>query len=262
MNLAFPALFVLLLLLPGILFSYSYRRGFFRRSPVTLGPIRNEVGQGIVWALFIHPLALGIVWICAGWAPKPGAFLSVFAGIGDVDPEVATDQFTAGLWYLIGTNLGMLLIGWAAHGFVRWRQLDIRLEGLRFNNEWHYLFSGEAWLFETEAVQEPAVSFVFISVVVDQGGDSVLYWGRLSDYFFDRSGRLKKIILTDAQRRLLEADTDRGEPISSPPDEADNPIDMPPESERFYPIRGEYFIIEYEHVRTLNVEYYQVLEAE
>lgn len=48
MGLAFPALVVLLLLLPGVLLSYAYRRGFFRRTPVTLGPIRNEIGPGIV----------------------------------------------------------------------------------------------------------------------------------------------------------------------------------------------------------------------
>jgi hypothetical protein len=54
MSIAFPALIVLLLLLPGILLRFSYRRGFFDRSPVTLGSVRDEIGPGIVRGLFIH----------------------------------------------------------------------------------------------------------------------------------------------------------------------------------------------------------------
>jgi hypothetical protein len=110
--------------------------------------------------------------------------------------------------------------------------------------------------------------------VVEQGEDSILYWGLLSYYFFDRTGTLDKIVLTDAQRRFLTPESDR-EPDSSDNGETDssdegesNPsgdmetedVDLPLSSDRYYSIRGEYFVIEYEGVKTLNVEYYEVRE--
>lgn len=143
MNLAFPALFVLLLLLPGILLSYSYRRGFFRRSPITLGPIRDEIGRGIVWAVFVHVGALGLSWWWTEWAPKTDVILAVFADTGAVSAKEAAKEFKAGLQSLVVTIGAALVIGGALHGIVRFCQLDLRWERLRFNNEWHDLFSGE-----------------------------------------------------------------------------------------------------------------------
>ncbi len=36
MNIAFSAVLLFVLVLPGLLFRYTYQRGFFRCSPVTL----------------------------------------------------------------------------------------------------------------------------------------------------------------------------------------------------------------------------------
>lgn len=269
MNIAFPALFVLLLLLPGILLHYSYRRGFFQRSPVTLGPVRDEVGRGIVLALVIHPAALLIVRGVAGWSPDAEVLASVFAGIGEIESEAATRQFVSGLQYLVGTNIGALVLGWFAHWIVRYNHLDLRWDRLRFNNEWHYLFSGEARVFTVQEEERTIASikeflrsdspFIFVSVVVEQGDDSILYWGVLSDYFFDRTGTLDKIVLTDAQRRFLTTESDRGSESSD--DRETKEVALPPSSNRYYSIRGEYFVIEYDGVQTLNVEYYEVLDA-
>jgi len=192
-----------------------------------------------------------------GWVPKTDVFLAVFADTGSVTPKEAATEFKAGLQYLIATNGAALVVGGTLHGIVRFCQLDLRWERLRFNNEWHYLFSGEAWLYETD--QATDIDFVFVSVVVEQGDDSILYWGLLSDYVFDRTGALDKIVLTDAQRRFLGGESDRDR---EPSEEETQEIDLPLSSDRYYSIRGEYFVIEYEGVQTLNVEYYQVLDEE
>jgi hypothetical protein len=270
MNIAFPALFVLLLLLPGVLLHYSYRRGFFQRSPVTLGPVRDEVGRGIVLALLVHPAALLVVWASTGWSPDAEVLASVFAGIGDVGAEEATRQFASGLAYLVGSNIGALALGWLIHWVVRYNHLDLRWDRLRFNNEWHYLFSGEARVFTVEQEERTIASikeflswdaaFVFVSVVVNHGEDSVLYWGILSDYFFNRAGRLERIVLTDAQRRPLREESDRQPPSTQL--EEGQAMETPIVDERFYPIRGAYFVIQYDNVQTLNVEYYQVYDEE
>lgn len=273
MNIAFPALIVLLLLLPGVLLSYSYRRGFFQRSPVTLGPIRDEIGRGIVLALFIHPIALFVAWGLMGWSLNAGVLASVFAEIGEVDPARASRQVVGGLWYLVGTNAGALAIGGLAHWIVRANHLDLRWDHLRFNNEWHYLLSGEARVFKVEQKErtistikrflESDFEFVFVSVVVTVGDHPILYWGVLSDYFFDASGQLDKIVLEDAQRRPLHSDIDQDRPVERPAaGDAANMVEMPTESERFYSIRGAYLVIRYADVQTLNVEYMTLADEE
>jgi hypothetical protein len=260
MNIAFPALVVLLLLLPGVLLSYSYRRGFFRRSPVTLGPIREEIGRGIVLALFIHPIALLIASWVTGWLPDTVVLTSLF--VADADPTTASTEVVNGLWYLVIVNVGALMVGSLAHWVVRANRLDLRYDFLRFDNEWHYLFSGEARIFKVDQAERTITSiknylshefeFVFVSVVVTVGDQSVLYWGVLSDYFFDASGQLDKVVLKDAQRRLLQPETDD---VSA---EAATPI----QDERFYPIRGSFLVIRYANVQTLNVGYYIVRDEE
>lgn len=267
MNIAFPALFVLLLLLPGVLLSYSYRRGFFQRSPVTLGPIRDEIGRGIVLAVIIHPLALLLVDLFTGWTPSTRVFLAVFAEVGTVETEAVSRQLVGGLWYLVGTNVGAAVVGSLAHGGVRWWNLDLRYNRFRFSNEWHYLFSGEARVFKVDEEERTIASieesldwdfeFVFVSVVVVMDPNTpVLYWGVLSDYFFDASGRLEKIVLEGAQRRPLLSEGDRTSGQSAPQGEEEPEAPrMPPESERFYSVRGAYLVVQYENVQTLNVEY-------
>jgi len=285
MGLAFPALVVLLLLLPGVLLSYAYRRGFFRRTPVTLGPIRNEIGPGIVWALALHAIFLPLLYWGFGWQPD----LQFFLGLADIAHTVEATSpperpaVIQLFWYLVGTNAFALLAGWGVHGVVRKGRLDLRYDWLRFSNEWYYLFSGEARIFQSPQPDRDLRSIrqffgtddldlVFVSAVVDQGNGSVLYWGVLADYFFDADGRLEKIVLQDAQRRDLAKDdeslrTDTGsadeEMVVSEEEKTaeEEPRPMPPDDHRFYPIRGHFLIIRYQDVVNLNIEYLRLTEA-
>jgi hypothetical protein len=268
MGLAFPALVVLLLLLPGVLLSYAYRRGFFRRTPVTLGPIRNEIGPGIVWALALHAIFLPLLYWGFGWQPD----LQFFLGLADVadNAEAASPPERPAViqlfWYLVGTNAFALLAGWGVHGIIRKGRLDLRYDWLRFSNEWYYLFSGEARIFQSPQADRDVSSIrtffdtddldlVYVSMVVDQGNGQVLYWGVLADYFFDADGSLEKIVLERAQRRDM---SDDDESLKGGDDSSDNEQESrrtPIEDERFYPIRGHFLIIRYQDVVNLNIEY-------
>jgi len=255
MNIAFPALVVLLLLLPGVLLSYAYRRGFFRKTPVTLGPLRDEIGPGIVWALLLHIISLALLHRGFGWMPDP----QIFFGLVDGEPGSGEARGSGGavaelFTYLASLNGAAFMLGWSAHGIVRWLKLDLRYDWLRFSNEWFYLFSGEARVFETDQskrdvpsirmfVRGTSIDVVFDSAVVEQGDGAMLYWGLLSDYFFDAEGKLDKIVLQEAQRRRLATDADDGE------------AQLPVTDERFYPIRGNYLVIRYTDVLNLNIEY-------
>ncbi|WP_457653826.1 hypothetical protein [Rhodocaloribacter sp.] len=146
-------------------------------------------------------------------------------------------------------------LGYGAHWIVRKYRLDLRWDALRFDNDWYYLFTGESRAFDIPEkertrerlralFEEEQIVYVFIAAVVEQAGSAFLYWGILSDFFFDPAGKLDRIILQSAQRRSLARDR------------KEEDTRLPYESEVFYPIRGHYFVLPFANIRNLNVEYY------
>lgn len=261
MNIAFPALIILLLVLPGILMRYTYRKGLFWKSPVILGPITDEVGGGIIAALILHAICLCIVDCCSSLTVDFEALLILLTGWPKLDIRQEQDvlnaisnHHTAILIYLIGANLLGILIGYGLHWFVRARHLDLRYSALRFSNEWHYIFWGERRAFdqrhsEIKDLFKKKVDMTFISAVVDEGGQSLLYWGVLSEYYFNRAGDLELIVLEKAARRQLSADRQIEKDLEEDEEEESE------EEERFYPIRGDYLTLRYENIKNLNIQY-------
>jgi hypothetical protein len=72
---------------------------------------------------------------------------------------------------------------------------------------------------------------------------SELYVGVLDDFFFDSDGNLDRLILQNVARRPLSADKNKAGPEIGTTDE------------RFYDIDGDSFVLRYQDVKTLNVQY-------
>jgi hypothetical protein len=262
MNLAFPALLVFLLILPGLLLSYAYRKGFSWRSPVSFSSIPNEITRGVLLAIPLHLVGILLVEKGFGRSVDYGAVLILL--LGQAHPEsgegmralraVSETPFAIALYFFL-LSFGSMGLGYGAHWIVRKHRLDLRWDALRFDNDWYYLFTGEARAFSIPQeertrerlrtlFEEEQIVYVFIAAVVEQAGSAFLYWGILSDFFFDATGKLDRIILQSAQRRPLSRDR-KGEGSK-----------LPLVSEAFYSIRGHYFVLPFSNVRNLNIEYY------
>ena len=260
MNLALPALVIILLVTPGVLFSYSYRKGIGWRSPVSLDTFQNELGKGLLWAILINLVGVQFV-KCLGWYEVDfPAFLSLLSGWPDPDnPNVQGRMEAVALnvqaiaLYLLVISTASIALGFFSHWIVRKNALDLRYNFLTFNNEWSYLFSGEARAFDTKqsertmkgmkALKSSEPDFVFVSAIVDQGGESTLYWGVLSDFHF-KAGQLDRVVMRFAQRRTLAQDSDGAQTDSDPITDR-----------RFYAILGDYLVIPYGNIKNLNVGY-------
>ncbi|MEO5930924.1 MAG: hypothetical protein ABIR47_13385 [Candidatus Kapaibacterium sp.] len=255
MNIAFPALVILLLALPGILLRYAYRKGLFWKSPVILGPLADEVGGGIIAALVLHALCLLVIEVCSHLTVDFESLLILLTGWPKLDVRQEqgvlysiSHYHAAVLIYFIGSNLLGVVLGYGLHWLVRVLHLDLRYSALRFSNEWHYIFWGEKRAFDQKLLDiklllTREVDITHISAVVDEGGESLLYWGILTEYHFNRAGELDLIVLEQASRRKLSADRQ----IGNAADEI--------EEERFYPIRGDYLTLRYTNIRNLNIQY-------
>lgn len=267
MNLALPALIIILLILPGILLSYSYRRGYALRSPIAIGPIQHEIIIGLFLALIIQLILLPLANVVSGFEVDFQALLISLAGWPPINEvhirhyiEASTSHTYLILIYLTASNMLALIVGILLHWVVRKNKLDLRYDFLRFNNEWYYLFTGEARIFEQpqkdrsiQGIKEflkTEIDFIYISALVEQSNTSYLYWGALSDFYFDRSGKLDRIVLSNAYRRILEEDRNEDDSTSDLTDEG-----------RFYKIAGDYFIIPYHEIININIEYFVLDET-
>ncbi|MEM8485014.1 MAG: hypothetical protein AAF564_05670 [Bacteroidota bacterium] len=152
MSIAFPALVITILVLPGILFFYTYRRGF-GPSPVVLQSIQSEIVHGILCSIPINLIAIWII----DWLPFPDVdFRAVVALLtgwhGQNDAEIARNisalSFNARLilYYVFVTCILSASAGYLTHAYIRYYRLDLRFDVLRFSNEWRYLFSGQEYI--------------------------------------------------------------------------------------------------------------------
>jgi hypothetical protein len=140
------------------------------------------------------------------------------------------------------------------HRAVRRLRLDHLTKTFRFDNYWYYMLTGEVLDFRENAGEGRSVDGVYFSAVVDHASGSYLYRGIVSDFTFDRDGALDTIVLTDAHRRKLADDRQEGEPSTRVgPAEPD---------ERYYEIRGDFLVLRYAEIRTLNLDYFAVTLAE
>jgi hypothetical protein len=257
-NVAFSALLVFLLLLPGFLF-----RTYFKRAEKVVLDIK-PFGQAAIDA-FLTAIVIDLVWywtshLVTGTRVDFRALFTLIAGEKSAELESAIAELAADPWRP-GIFFGSLYAFAIACAFglryvvTRWR-LDRRgaplANFLRFDTPWYYLFTGYDRL--------TAPNGVAIGAVVSLGGTAYLYTGVLVEYFLDDQGQLNRLVLTSAARRPLSEDAlQTSDPLSSPWLEVEGSAGegAPPglAEERFYPIEGDYFVLRYSEVLTLNVRY-------
>lgn len=260
MNIAFPALFILLLVLPGIILRYTYARGPWRwESPTSIPNLSDEIAYSVALAVGLHVFWL-VLADALGHPADLRSVMSLLTGSYGRNAEYfersirsVSDHYVRVGLYFISLYIASAAIGLTLHSAVRRFGLDRRTRILRFRNEWYYLLSGEIMEFGESPEPAPAIDGVYLSAIVDHSDGSFLYRGIVRDFTFGRDGQLEKIILTLAHRRKLESDRERLTPpitSSSPPDE------------RYYAIEGDFFVLRYSETKTINLDYFALLDPE
>lgn len=259
MNLAFPALLIALLILPGAVFRYGYARGSWGwTSPVSFRSISDELAYSAVFAVGLH-----FLWIsfsrAFGYTADFHSLVALLSGSFGVRGEryerairSVADHPAALAIYFLSIACGSAAAGRAAHRVVRKAKLDLSTQIFRFKNEWHYLLTGEVLSFKEVSLQSREVDGVYLSAVVDHSKETYLYRGIVEDWSFDHDGGLQTISLSFAHRRLLSQD--RPEAHTEPAGE-----EIPPDS-RYYKIHGDLFVLRYSEIKTLNLDYFSLSE--
>lgn len=245
MNVALPALIVFLLVLPGFIARSQIKLA--EREKLDYSPFGAIVAEGLIWSAVLHAIWLAAcalfgrvldVGILLGLlSSHPALQATAVARVSAESGQIACYFATQLLAATVATSNVRRLI-------TRWRldRADSPLGWLfRFRRApWYYLLSG------ADFSKDEVPDLISIAAVVDVAGEPVLYVGSLANYYFDTEGRLDRLVLEAVERRPLGADKN-GESA---------------DAERFYRIDGDYFVIRYEQVISLNVRYVRLADSQ
>jgi hypothetical protein len=254
MNLAFPALLIFVLVLPGVILRYTYARGTWKwNSATSIQSLGDEVAYSVVIAGALH-----LLWT---WVVSPigdvdlQSVLTLLAGTGsgtrdDFQAAIssATDHPYMVSGYFLSLYITSACIGYGTHILVRKCHWDRKTRLLRFKNDWHYLLSGEILEFDELPYEAGEPDGVYLSAVVKHGAGDFLYRGIVADWTLDRDGELDRVLLRLVHRRQLSNDREAGQ--ERDPGDVNYVGDA-----RYYDIEGQYFILRYSEMVTVNIEY-------
>ncbi|NLZ11089.1 MAG: hypothetical protein GX086_07135, partial [Alcaligenaceae bacterium] len=124
---------------------------------------------------------------------------------------------------------------------------------------WYYLLSG------ADFAKHETPDFIQIAAVVQLDGQSFIYQGILEHYYTDETGQLDRLVISNASRRSLK--NDDASLLARRPHNQESAKDSTGIAKRkknrptarFYPIIGDYFILHYDEVVTLNVRYFKLI---
>ena len=256
MEFAFSALFLLILILPGFILQFTYTKVFWRwNSPTSTQSITEQIPVGIVNATALHLVWTGVCNLL-GLAVNLRSVVTLLLGSYGHDDVYFPDTLESlvnnphKIFFYFATLYSFsALLGYFGHWLVRKCEWDRKFKFLRFNNEWYYLLSGEITQFKEFPENLGVVAGVYLTTIVHHSDNDYLYRGIVADFFFDKSGNLDKVLLRLAHRRALSKDRENNQEYNQ--DQID---------ERYYNIEGDYFILQYSEMSTINLDYFFVAE--
>ncbi|KRG41651.1 hypothetical protein ARC20_01175 [Stenotrophomonas panacihumi] len=235
MNIALPALVVFLVLLPGFICRSQVKLA--ERDKLDYSPFGTVVAEGVLWSVLMHALWLGacalagrhldlrilLGLLSSAPAVQAEAIAQAHAQVGQIACYLVS-QLLAAAW--LTPLVRRLIIHWHLD------QSDSPVAWLfRFRRApWYYLLSG------ADFTGDEVPDLISIAAVVEVAGEPVLYVGSLVDYYCDAEGKLDRLVLEAVQRRALAKDRRTARV-------------------RVHDIAGDYFVLRYEQIMSLNVRY-------
>jgi hypothetical protein len=267
MNFAFPALLIFLIALPGVVLRQAAQRGV-RGLPVEPRGLTEQVAEGVLIAAVLHFLWLAALVPLTRWLAglagvdgiaepdlRPIAYVllgSYGANSERLDEVVGalTESPSAAFFYFASMYTFALLAGFVLHERIR-RWPRVRKHPMfGFRDDWHRLFEDVGSL---RRGVDSSRTLVFLSAVVEIGGEGYVYDGLVHDFVYDDLGRIDRFVLQFAARRPLKHD---GPPRGSDADARD----ALGRDGQFYEIAGDFFVLRYSETTTLNVRYLEISE--
>jgi len=241
MNIALPALLIFLFILPGFIFNLTFYRT--ENAPLNFIPLTHKAIVSSIVTLLLHSCWLLIIYLLS-YQINFELILVLISGLQNESFSSSINSITPNnlfyfCIYLFSMYVSAYCIGSSFRWCIKHFKLDKRSSIFRIDSPWYYLFKGYDW-------KEGTPDGVQIVATVEIAKKGYLYLGWLDKFYLNNSGDIDRLVLTSAMRRLIKNDKKSPE---------DNSL-----LERFYPIDGDYFVIPYKEIKSLNVQYVKIEE--
>jgi len=240
MNIAFPAFFILVLIIPGFIFQNAYEK--VENTSIEKKPFDVSSSLAFFYALILHILLITVVLPIFGNEINYEICIKLLIG----SKSISADDLAA-----ISNNIPQVILYFASSfllAYVLGRLFQklifyfnpYKSSKYAFDTPWYYELTGK--LSETQNAE-----LIKLSCLVESKNSSFLYYGVLEDFYLDSEGELNRVVLSGAMRRPIESDDS-------------NPLE--PAAERFYEIKGDRLILKYEDIKNINIEYLYIIEEQ
>jgi len=203
-NIALPALIVLIGLLPGIAVYYSYFAGRFEKRRAGVSALE----EAALYVLFSIPILVISFLLLRSIGIHLDLRTIGHLLVGNV-PESEIARIAAQLeahaaltaFSYLAIVMASAALGWAARHVV-WRyRIDTKIEIFRWRHPWYYMFEGRHGSL-------PPGALAWVDVLAEHSEDRTrLYRGLVFDYDMVPDGKLESITLNGARRGRGRGDT-------------------------------------------------------
>jgi hypothetical protein len=272
MNIAFGALILLLLLIPGLFFRVAYLN--VRYSGKTFkSTIIDETLLALAPAFIIQVCGFlfveGVLHYSVSLSTIYGLIIS---SASFKEFEVLRRSLGSFLLYSLVLWAASWGLGYLVRNLIRFFRLDYKYPIFRFQNSWYPILKGTIVNFPGYTHLRTSIQLVWIDVIVETKEGSYIYSGIIDDFFLSKDEGLDRIYLKNVRRRKLTNEpNDNLELISSDADETEAAnLDQLQEVEidseldaldkRYYYMPGDFFIIPYSQIKNMNIRYFHLDE--
>ena len=251
MNIAFPAFFLLALVLTGVIFLNAYERR--ENTNLEKIPFSSTSARAIIASGLIHiPLLL----ITHHYIVPVDFEVSIklITGTKLINEDIAglsKDVLLVSVYFLTSYFLAVLL--GKLIQIILLNLAPYKSSRFAFDTPWYYELKGKL-------SEEANAEIIKLSCLVDSNGGSYLYYGYLEDFYLDDNGQLDRIVLSDVYRRNLGDDEDADADADADTD-TENAV-LSDDRGRFYQIKGDRLVLKYDRVINLNIEYLYLMAEE
>lgn len=238
-GLAFSALTIFCILLPGFVFQFSYYRSAATgdaTGAVDLGSAKSLV-LAVLFVIPVHTLWVGLIWLIDRNIAPIGTvdfvdLLPIF--LGEPLTDTSTLHANVNAWLLLKVTVftssqsafAVLAGAYVAKlaRMIDWpKRLALGSDGAIWHKRLEYVDGNPDW--------------TIVSVTLTLGKETYLYYGILEEYQLTPTGELKYLVFKGAARRnIAETDENRG------------PHELP----------GEYFVLSCKNVETVDIDYFWI----
>lgn len=254
MNLALPAMILVLALLPGAVFINTYLSSRFAKRVFGLSPI-GEVGQYIILSI---PLNMAALWVF-NKGPNSQVMKALICMLAGDNSEVAVKAIQTTLadnwwhygWRYVVVLVGAFVLGTLARRLVWTTRLDAVFSPLAVRHQWYYRLMGRDW-----RRSRFAIPYVDVLVEHPEKG-SRLYRGFLDEFELDDSGCIRELSLFAAERwkRSEVVTPGSGDGPGQPAKPTEPGLGETDPDKNWIPIPGNNFVVVGRTIHSINITF-------